>query len=156
MHQLLSRQLKRCLGVEAVASPALARFLEAVDLAYREADDDRRLLERSLELSSREMVKANADLSAVLNAFPDLFFRIDLGGRILDCRGGHREEFLVSPETLIGKRIQDVPHRRVRDAFRGGVALVSRYGNRISVRRFHYHAVRDFRVHPETGRSSRA
>ncbi len=42
----------------------LAGFLELVDDAYETADEDRRLLERSLELTSKELLQANAELRA--------------------------------------------------------------------------------------------
>jgi PAS domain S-box-containing protein len=57
-HFLLRRQLKK-LGIDPDNGPATAeqwaRFLERVDRAYTEADNERYLLERSQEISSREM-----------------------------------------------------------------------------------------------------
>ncbi|HYD78387.1 MAG TPA: EAL domain-containing protein [Paucimonas sp.] len=57
-HFLLRRQLKK-LGIDPESGPATAeqwaRFLERVDRAYTEADNERYLLERSQEISSREM-----------------------------------------------------------------------------------------------------
>jgi len=49
MHKLLQRQLKK---TGAVVDE---KFLELVDQAYKDADEDKKLLERSLEISSREM-----------------------------------------------------------------------------------------------------
>jgi len=62
MHKLLQRQLKRCLAGDQPAPLEWAAFLQAVNEAYREADADRRLLERSLELTSQELVQRNAEL----------------------------------------------------------------------------------------------
>ncbi|MBL8239555.1 MAG: response regulator [Bryobacterales bacterium] len=60
-HSLLRRQLKRHLG--AAAPPeGWEAFLDSVDQAYRQADDDRMMVERSLELSSRELHEANHGL----------------------------------------------------------------------------------------------
>ena len=57
-HHLLLRQLKR-LGVEDPGRPPTPeqwlRFLDRVSRAYTEADQERYLLERSQEISSREM-----------------------------------------------------------------------------------------------------
>jgi hypothetical protein len=39
-------------------------FFEAVDRAYLEFDDTRQMLERALELSSQELVRANSELRA--------------------------------------------------------------------------------------------
>src|SRR5262245_56355883 len=54
MHKLLTRQLKRHLGLLA-SDPRLQPFLAAVDAAYQQSDADRTLLERSLELTSEEL-----------------------------------------------------------------------------------------------------
>ena len=57
MHPLLKRQLKR-IGADAETPPdsaAWAMLLERVSAAYREGEDERYLLERSLEISSHEM-----------------------------------------------------------------------------------------------------
>ncbi len=62
MHSLLERQLRRLLSPELRASPELAPLLAAIDEAYRQSDSDRVLLERSLDLSSRELLQANEEL----------------------------------------------------------------------------------------------
>ena len=57
MHRLLKRQLKKSkldLGA-AVSDKALENFISFVDQTYKDADDDRKLLENSLEVSSNEM-----------------------------------------------------------------------------------------------------
>jgi signal transduction histidine kinase len=65
MHRLLERQLKRCLGITDVTGPIPPEWqslIEAVDAAYRQADEDRALLEHSLELSSQELLDRNRRL----------------------------------------------------------------------------------------------
>ncbi len=116
MHSLLKRQLRRHFN-DRIIPPEMAEFLEFVDQAYHEFDTDRLMLERSLDLSSRELLQANSEMRAVFKAFPDLFFRLDSTGTILDCRGGSPDEFALSPEKLIGKRIQDVPFPSAARAF---------------------------------------
>lgn len=68
MHKLLERQLKRLLhGADAPPTPAAwDDFLARVDAAYVQADEDRGLLERSLELTSQELLERQARLSAEL------------------------------------------------------------------------------------------
>lgn len=62
MHKLLANQLKRH-KIEPQALPAeLAAFVAAVEAAYYQADEDRTLLERSLELTSQELLERNAQL----------------------------------------------------------------------------------------------
>src|SRR6185437_2866209 len=57
-HSLLMRQLKR-LGIEMGKRPANAQqwllFLDRVNRAYTEADQERYLMERSQDIASREM-----------------------------------------------------------------------------------------------------
>jgi signal transduction histidine kinase/CheY-like chemotaxis protein len=104
-HSLLRRQLKRF----SEPSLHLEALLEAVDSAYREFDADRSMLERSLELSSQELLTANADMRAIFGAIPDIFVRVDESGRIVDFKAGERADYFVPPHKLIGKRVQDVP-----------------------------------------------
>ena len=66
MHPLLQRQLKRA-GLRTDQPPSAEeweRWLETVDAAYIRADEDRALLERSLNISSQEMQLLNASLRA--------------------------------------------------------------------------------------------
>src|SRR5688500_7086081 len=85
-HSLLRRQLKRHFPDNRIPE-ALAPFLRAVDEAYQQSDDDRAMLERSLDLSSQELLQANSQLRALVSAFPDQIVRIDSAGTILDVKG---------------------------------------------------------------------
>ena len=62
MHKLLERQLTHHFGGADRVSPALAPLVQAIDEAYEQADADRRLLERSLELTSQELLQKNQNL----------------------------------------------------------------------------------------------
>ena len=125
-HPLLKRQIKKFLDDSDRQNPAIAALLVAVNEAYEEADADRVMLERSLDLSSREVLQANSEMRAIFQAFPDLFFRLDHSGRILDCKGGGPGEFLISRERLVGKRIQDVPVDAARQVLTQAIDRVSR------------------------------
>ncbi len=107
MHSLLERQLKRCVGNDDSMPSTWQALLDAVNDAYRQFDSDRSMVERSLELSSQELLQANSEMRAIFQAFPDLFFRLDTDGVILDCRGGSTIDFYQQPQRLIGKRVQD-------------------------------------------------
>ncbi len=58
-HRLLARQLKRHQAELAELPENWLGFFGAVDSAYREADLDRGMLERALELSSQELLESN-------------------------------------------------------------------------------------------------
>ncbi len=108
LHSLLRRQLKRCYG-EAGPPPEVNGLVQAVNAAYHEFDADRGMLERSLELSSHELLQANAEMRAIFQAIPDLLFRIDDQGTILSYKAGTTVDLLRPPAELVGRRIQDVP-----------------------------------------------
>ncbi len=61
-HPLLKRQLKRYKSDVDPSSPECRGFLSAVSDAYFQFDDDRKMLERSMELSSIEFQKVNGEL----------------------------------------------------------------------------------------------
>ena len=75
MHKLLARQLKRYFGDASSVPEGLEEFVAAIDAAYRQADADRLLLERSLDLTSDELLEANAELR---------LDRRELEGRVAD------------------------------------------------------------------------
>ncbi len=64
-HSLLARQLRRA-GVTEPLEPALASVLQAVNSAYFDFDHGRQMLERSLDLTSEELLQANAGLRELL------------------------------------------------------------------------------------------
>ncbi|OZC04285.1 hybrid sensor histidine kinase/response regulator [Rubricoccus marinus] len=57
LHRLLQRQIARTYGDEAPEDPRFGHFIARVDAAYRQADKDQELLERSLGVSSRELTE---------------------------------------------------------------------------------------------------
>ena len=107
MHTLLRRQIKQFFGgIEGVPNE-LRAFLFAVDAAYLGFDQDRLMLERSLELSSTELLQANADNRAIFQALPDRFFRLEQDGTIVDEKGGSRDGAWFGQPTM-GRRIQEL------------------------------------------------
>jgi diguanylate cyclase (GGDEF)-like protein/PAS domain S-box-containing protein len=93
MHSLLTRQLKKTGLTDVVSRPdaeAWRALLERVSQSYTEADQERYLLERSLNISSREMqelsgsLRAERDrLSAILRSLGDGLCALDPEGRVL-------------------------------------------------------------------------
>ncbi len=62
LHSLLKRQLKKYFGDNIPSSEEYAAFLNAVNEAYYGLDEDRLIVEHSLELSSQELIDANTEL----------------------------------------------------------------------------------------------
>ncbi|NCD25386.1 MAG: bifunctional diguanylate cyclase/phosphodiesterase [Deltaproteobacteria bacterium] len=112
MHRLLLRQLKRVmpeLSDPATAPEPLARLLQLVDEAYRQFEDEQEILDRSLEISSAELIQHNALARAVFQSLPDVFIWLTTDGRIKDCRGGVAQLFGTRPEELVGRVVRDCP-----------------------------------------------
>lgn len=65
MHKLLQRQIRRLLGDQAEQVPE--KFLLAINAAYVQADEDRRLMERAMELTSEELLERNRALDRALS-----------------------------------------------------------------------------------------
>src|SRR6187397_37525 len=114
MHRLLQRQLKKCRGTPDVP-PEWAAFVEAVDLAYAQADADRELIERSMELSSQELVERNAELlgrntelSAMREAALDCIISIDQAGQVVDFNPAAETTFGYSRREVVGRELAEL------------------------------------------------
>ncbi|HXY74576.1 MAG TPA: ATP-binding protein [Dehalococcoidales bacterium] len=57
VHPLLSRQLQKYSGDNLSSPRACKRFFKVIDETYHEFDNDRAMLERALEISSREHIQ---------------------------------------------------------------------------------------------------
>ena len=112
LHSLLRRQLKRHFPDGGVP-PALEPMLAAIDQAYRQFDDDRSMLERSLDLSSQELLQANTELRALVSAFPDQIVRIDARGMILDVKGAALAE--PTRRWVAGQQLAEIVNAAARE-----------------------------------------
>jgi diguanylate cyclase (GGDEF)-like protein len=82
LHPVLHRQLKK-LGLHVNTAPdtrAWARLLERLDRSYRDNDQDRYLVERSLEVSSEEMRDLTSQLRSALEQVQNLSLTDELTG----------------------------------------------------------------------------
>jgi signal transduction histidine kinase len=61
-HKMLVRQIHKTLGDSPVLSPELQALLQRVSDSYTQADEDHALIERSLELSSKELSAINKSI----------------------------------------------------------------------------------------------
>ena len=125
--------MRRCCGGEHEPPPEVKRLIELVNEAYHEFDADHAMIERSLELSSQELLQANSDLGAVLEAFLDLFFHIDQDGVILAYRVGTSTDVYISPDAYVGKRIQNIPMEHVGAKFKAAIEQVHETESRVDM-----------------------
>jgi signal transduction histidine kinase/CheY-like chemotaxis protein/PAS domain-containing protein len=133
MHSLLRRQLIRCFGRTENVPETVSDFVAVVNDAYCQFDDDRAMLERSLEMSSQELLQANSDMRAIFQVLPDLFFRIDSEGTILDYKAGSQTEFYTDPKSLLGKQIQAIPISEVGAVLDRAVQSIKHAESQVSV-----------------------
>ena len=126
MHSLLKRQLKRSFGDSFEMPEAWKSFIDMVDSAYHESDMDRNMLERSLELSSQELLQTNSEMRAIFEVVPDIFFRVDASGKILDCKTGNTSDLPFSREDMLGRKIFDIPLAPIAGKFRKALEDVRR------------------------------
>jgi PAS domain S-box-containing protein len=86
MHSLLRRQLKKIFGSPEKIPKDFDEIAKVVNDAYFNFDADRLMLERSIEISSTELVEANSKMRSIFQTIPDMFLRIDTDGKILECK----------------------------------------------------------------------
>jgi len=123
LHPLLRKQLREVFQVEdpaALAAP-LSQFLDTVDATYREFEAARQELEGTLDRRSREVLKTNSDLEALLQELtrqrtylrqvidlnPHFIFAKDREGRFTLVNRAVADAYGTSVENLLGKRDAD-------------------------------------------------
>jgi hypothetical protein len=125
MHRLLRRQLKKYLGVQDEIPAQLQPFAAAVDAAYADFDSDRAMLERSLELSSKELsdaheeaMRARRRLTDALETSSQGFFLFDADDRMVLCNSRYRELYpgfadIIEPGVSFEHIIKTVAERGI-------------------------------------------
>ena len=106
-HSLLKRQLKKAAMDPETSSVSTQRLLEMINEAYHQFDTDRKMLERSLELSSRELMDANSQMRAVFQAFPDILLVVSPEGRIIDFKSSPQNSSLFHPQKLLHHHLNE-------------------------------------------------
>ncbi|HET8798658.1 MAG TPA: PAS domain-containing protein, partial [Thermoanaerobaculia bacterium] len=132
LHTLLLRQLRK--WFPAGAPDGSADFIEAVNAAYHQFDDDRRMLERALDLSSQELIVANTELRAIFEALPDMFLRVDLSGRVVQIKSGDAAatSAVLPPPDELQSAVRAVVEQR-------GMSIIE-YTHRLEGGRRHFEA----------------
>ena len=127
LHRTLTRQLHK-LGLDSQRSPdalSWSNFLNLVEKTYHDADAERIVLDRSLEISSEEMQTVylreksihEARLRAVFNSTQDLIWLKDPEGIYLACNPTFERLFGASAAEIVGKSDYDFVDRALADSF---------------------------------------
>lgn len=99
-------------------------FVNAVDAAYREFDEDRLMLERSLDLSSQELMQANSEMRGLVQAIPDCILRLDSNGTILGSIAGSHADLPLPDVPLTGQKVDAMPGMAAGAALRHAIDQV--------------------------------
>ena len=81
----------------------------------------RTLEDRKLELE-RIVSQRTAELSRVLDAMPDRYFRMRQDGTVVDFRLGRHEDIYTNPATLLGRRIDQLLPSPAAEALQAAIA----------------------------------
>jgi len=88
--------------------------------AYREGDPLLYAIGRdvtSQHQSEERLIRKTSELEAIFKALPDLLFRIDEVGRIVDYSAGRAADLYVPPETFLGKKMAEILPSPLGDQF---------------------------------------
>ena len=79
---------------------AVAKFGDGFAVIFRDITERKRVQE--------ELHRQSSELQAIFNAFPDLYFRMNRDGIILDYKAANTNDFYVPPNLFIGKSVIDI------------------------------------------------
>ncbi len=88
IHSLLKRQIKKHLGELSSLPKELKDIFASINNAYIQSDIDRNMLERSLDLSSHELLIANEELKKTLSLLNATIESTRDGILVVDLTGG--------------------------------------------------------------------
>ena len=80
--------------------------------------------EKKHEREEETLRRRTSELRAVFQAFPDLYFRLDGDGTIVDYNAGRASHLYIAPESFLGKRMQDVLPSKVGQQFQVAINRV--------------------------------
>ncbi|MGI9180792.1 MAG: PAS domain S-box protein [Longimicrobiaceae bacterium] len=78
--------------------------------------------------AEEELRSKSFELEAVFQALPDLYFRLDSSGCILDYRAGQSSSLYAPPEEFLGRRMQEILPPQVAQPLEEGLRKVSETG----------------------------
>jgi diguanylate cyclase (GGDEF)-like protein len=110
IHSLLKRQIKKYLGESSSLPKELQKFYASINNAYIQSDIDRNMLERSLDLSSQELLTTNAELqktlsllNATIESTRDGLLVVDLTGKITSFNNKFIDMWHI-PSSIVDSR----------------------------------------------------
>lgn len=117
IHPLLKRQLKKYLVQNSDLDKS--DFIAAINETYFSNDDERKLLERSLEISSQELMQKHSQMKTIFEAFPDIFLRMTIEGKILEYKSSSSNISKILPGQLVGLFIHEISGLQINTMIEG-------------------------------------
>lgn len=115
MNKLLERQIKKFFGTENKIPSELSSFIQIVSDTYDGYDQDRSLAERSIELSSWELLTANHNLreeaerqKTILESIGDGMVGTDKEGKITNLNSSAEKMLGFKSTEAIGKLFEEL------------------------------------------------
>ncbi|MGA9379997.1 MAG: PAS domain S-box protein, partial [Phormidium sp.] len=71
--------------------------------------------------AEEKLRQTTAELTAIFEALPDMYFRLDVDGTILDCITGQSQKLYMSPSEFIGKTMREVFPPELADKFHNAI-----------------------------------
>ncbi len=105
---------------------ANVRLLDGTSIGIGQDITFRKQTEESLK-------RKTAEMQAILKAFPDLFFRVNSEGIILDYQAPHLSDLYASPQAFIGKSLLEVLPPMVGQKCREAIAKVFQTQSLVSI-----------------------
>lgn len=134
-HRLLTRQMRRFVRPELTEE--LAPFLQSISAFYEDVEKERKLLEHTLDVSSKELEEVNRILKkqheemhdSILNALTIGLFAIDNEGKIIFANESAHYLFGYNNQEVIGRTVtQFIEDSEILDIIEYGVGFGRREG----------------------------
>jgi len=97
-------------------------------------------LEALVEERTSELARANkaldqrtAELEAIFQALPDLYFRLDADDRVLECRSGPDASLSLRSDSLVGRPVRDLLPAEAWPRIEAGLREVARSGRLVRI-----------------------
>lgn len=128
MHKILDKQIRKFFGNPDSIPGELRTLLENIDRTYKHLDEDRALLERSLELSSKELIEINSKLQLEIKKVNFQALQLEEGkikdeailssigdGMIVTDRNGKVVIINSQAEIMLGWRLDEIKDKDMFD-----------------------------------------
>jgi len=127
------RHLDRTIGtITAINRPDEPNFTPRdEDLMLAIANHTAIIIENArLFLTQRQIA---LELQSIVDAFPDLYFKLDADGVYLDCWGGYRQDMYMPPHKILGNRVREVLPAPVAELYHQTIAQVLQTGQLVAI-----------------------